>query len=106
VTGVKLDLRFVHDLTTGVSQDNALAQGLSGLVKGLHLTGIAEGIETQIQAEILRAQGWEYGQGYYFGRPGPIPVTSRFTGVTSIDGDDYLGIVKHESADLELPRST
>jgi diguanylate cyclase (GGDEF)-like protein/PAS domain S-box-containing protein len=70
VTGVKLDLRFVHDLTTGDSQDNALAQGLSGLVKGLHLTGIAEGIETQTQAEILLAQGWECGQGYYFGRPG------------------------------------
>jgi diguanylate cyclase (GGDEF)-like protein/PAS domain S-box-containing protein len=81
VTGVKLDLRFVHDLTTGDSQDNALAQGLSGLVKGLHLTGIAEGIETQTQAEILRAQGWECGQGYYFGRPAPTPVTSRFTGV-------------------------
>ena len=87
VTGVKLDLRFVHDLTTGDSQDNALAQGLSGLVKGLHLTGIAEGIETQTQAEILRAQGWECGQGYYFGRPAPMPVTSRFTGV-NIEVDD------------------
>jgi diguanylate cyclase (GGDEF)-like protein/PAS domain S-box-containing protein len=87
VTGVKLDLRFVHDLTTGDSQDNALAQGLSGLVKGLHLTGIAEGIETQTQAEILRAQGWECGQGYYFGRPAPMPVTSRFTEV-NIEVDD------------------
>jgi EAL domain-containing protein (putative c-di-GMP-specific phosphodiesterase class I) len=72
----------------------ALAQGLSGLVKGLHLTGIAEGIETQTQAEILRAQGWQCGQGYYFGRPGPMPVTSRFTGVNiDVDGDDFLGIV-------------
>src|SRR5450756_820573 len=34
VTGVKLDLRFVHDLTTGDSQANALAHGLSGLVNG------------------------------------------------------------------------
>ena len=75
VTGVKLDLRFVHDLTTGDSQANALASGLSGLVKGMHLTGIAEGIETQMQADILRAQGWECGQGYYFGRPAALPVT-------------------------------
>ena len=79
VTGVKLDLRFVHDLTTGDSHDNALAQGLSGLLKGLHLTGIAEGIETQTQAETLLAQGWECGQGYYFGSPGPMPVTNRLT---------------------------
>jgi len=74
VTGVKLDLRFVHDLTTGDSQANALAQGLSGLVNGMHLTSIAEGIETQMQADILRAQGWLCGQGYYFARPGAMPV--------------------------------
>ncbi|NMM22665.1 MAG: EAL domain-containing protein [Phycicoccus sp.] len=75
VTGVKLDLRFVHDLTTWDSQANALAGGLNGLVKGMGLTGIAEGIETQMQADILRAQGWECGQGYYFGKPAATPVT-------------------------------
>ena len=75
VTGVKLDLRFVHDLTAGDSQANALTQGLCGLVEGMHLIGIAEGIETQMQADILRAQGWECGQGYYFGRPAALPVT-------------------------------
>jgi diguanylate cyclase (GGDEF)-like protein/PAS domain S-box-containing protein len=78
VTGVKLDLRFVQDLTTGDSPANALAQGVSGLVNGMHLTGIAEGIETQLQADILRAQGWECGQGYYFGRPAAMPVTDLF----------------------------
>ncbi|NYI41345.1 putative bifunctional diguanylate cyclase/phosphodiesterase [Demequina lutea] len=75
VTGVKLDLRFVHDLTAGNSQANALAEGVNGLVKGMHLTGIAEGIETQMQADILRDQGWEHGQGYYFGKPTTTPVT-------------------------------
>jgi EAL domain-containing protein (putative c-di-GMP-specific phosphodiesterase class I) len=75
VTGVKLDLRFVHDLTTADSQANAMTEGMSGLVKGTHLLGIAEGIETQMQADILRAQGWEYGQGFYFGKPAALPVT-------------------------------
>jgi diguanylate cyclase (GGDEF)-like protein/PAS domain S-box-containing protein len=79
VTGVKLDLRFVHDLTTVDSQANALAQGLSGLVTGMHLTGIAEGVETQLQANILHEQGWECGQGYYFGRPAALPVTEAST---------------------------
>jgi diguanylate cyclase (GGDEF)-like protein/PAS domain S-box-containing protein len=74
VTGVKLDLRFVHDLTAGDSQANALARGVSGLVEGMHLTGIAEGIETDLQADILRAQGWQCGQGYYFAKPGAMPV--------------------------------
>jgi len=75
VTGVKLDLRFVHDLTIGDSRANALAQGLSGLVNGMELTGIAEGIETKMQADILLAQGWQCGQGYYFGRPTALPAT-------------------------------
>jgi diguanylate cyclase (GGDEF)-like protein/PAS domain S-box-containing protein len=79
VTGVKLDLRFVHDLTSGKSQANALAHGLSGLVNGMHLTGIAEGIETEMQARILRAQGWNCGQGYYYGRPADVPAVDIFT---------------------------
>jgi diguanylate cyclase (GGDEF)-like protein/PAS domain S-box-containing protein len=87
VTGVKLDLRFVHDLTSGDSQDNALAQGLIGLVKGLHMTGIAEGIETRAQAEILRAQGWQCGQGYYFGSPDAMPPASRLIGPRSRSAD-------------------
>ena len=74
VTGVKLDLRFVHDLTTGDSQANALSRGVSGLVEGMKLLGIAEGIETSTQTDLLRAQGWEYGQGYHFGRPAPVPA--------------------------------
>jgi diguanylate cyclase (GGDEF)-like protein/PAS domain S-box-containing protein len=74
VTGVKLDLRFVQDLTNGDSQANALARGLGGLVNGMQLTGIAEGIETKMQAGILLAQGWQCGQGYYFGKPAAIPL--------------------------------
>jgi len=79
VTGVKLDLRFVHDLTTAHSQANALAHGLSGLVNGMHLTGIAEGIENKMQADILLAQGWQCGQGHYYGKPATMPVTESFT---------------------------
>ncbi|WP_241994556.1 PAS domain S-box protein [Cryobacterium sp. TMT2-10] len=75
VTGVKLYPRFVQDLTSGESQADALAQGLSGLVNGMHLTGIADGIETELQADILRAQGWECGQGCYFGKPAATPMT-------------------------------
>jgi EAL domain-containing protein (putative c-di-GMP-specific phosphodiesterase class I) len=81
VTGVKLDLRFVHDLTSVDSQANALAQGLSGLVFGMHLTGIAEGVETKMQADILLEQGWQCGQGYYFGRPAPLPVSGALVSV-------------------------
>jgi len=84
VTGVKLDLRFVHDLTAGDSRANALAQGVSGLVRGLQLTGIAEGVETKMQADILRAQGWACAQGYYYARAAAEPATECFTDANNL----------------------
>lgn len=73
VTGLKLDRSFVNDLTDADSPANALAAGLAGLVSGLNLVGIAEGVETEDQAATLVAQGWHLGQGYLFGKPGPMP---------------------------------
>jgi EAL domain-containing protein (putative c-di-GMP-specific phosphodiesterase class I) len=53
VSGVKLDLSFVRDLVSGKSQAKALTQVRRVLVNGMHLTGIAEGIETAVQAAPL-----------------------------------------------------
>jgi EAL domain-containing protein (putative c-di-GMP-specific phosphodiesterase class I) len=73
VTGLKLDRSFVADLTPDESAANALSRGLASLASSLQLEGVAEGIETAEQAEILRAHGWPFGQGYHFGRPQPDP---------------------------------
>jgi len=74
VTGLKLDRRFVTALTPHEdSPANALAAGLSGLASGLGLVGVAEGVETEEQAHVLRAQGWSHGQGWLYGRPSPLP---------------------------------
>ncbi|MFN8034305.1 MAG: EAL domain-containing protein, partial [Mycobacterium sp.] len=67
------DASFVRDLTAHASASNALSEGLAGLAEGLDLMSVAEGIETQEQADLIRAQGWTHGQGYFFGRPGPLP---------------------------------
>lgn len=72
VTGLKLDRTFVANLTTEDSQANALTAGVRGLAKGLDVAGIAEGVETSEQRSVLLSQGWEYGQGYMFGRAGPL----------------------------------
>jgi diguanylate cyclase (GGDEF)-like protein/PAS domain S-box-containing protein len=74
VTGLKLDRSFVSALTADDSQANALSSGLAALARSLHLHGVAEGVETEEQAEILRLHGWPLGQGYLFGRPEPDPI--------------------------------
>jgi diguanylate cyclase (GGDEF)-like protein/PAS domain S-box-containing protein len=74
VTGLKLDRSFVSDLTADDSPANALSRGLASLASSLHLDGVAEGVETAEQADILREHGWPHGQGYWFGRPESEPV--------------------------------
>ena len=81
ITGLKLDASFVRDLADAGPPAAALTAGLAGLVAGLQLVGIAEGVETSEQAQVLLDQGWVHGQGYLFGRPQPQP-----TGPTVVTG--------------------
>jgi EAL domain-containing protein (putative c-di-GMP-specific phosphodiesterase class I)/DNA-binding response OmpR family regulator len=70
-TFAKLDISLVR----GIDADElrqALAAGLVyfALSSGCHL--IAEGVETEDEASVLRRLGVEFAQGYLFGRPEPI----------------------------------
>ncbi len=51
--------------------ESALIQAVIQVASALSLQTIAEGIETEAQAEALAALGCEYGQGYLLGRPQP-----------------------------------
>ncbi len=74
VTGLKLDASFVADLSEDDDAANALSTGLAGLVNGLHLMGIAEGVESEGQHRVLLRQGWSQAQGYLYARPSPQPT--------------------------------
>lgn len=66
VSGVKLDMSFV----AGIPEDPAgarVSRALGALARELGLATIAEGIETEAQAQFLSACGWRYGQGWLFG---------------------------------------
>jgi EAL domain-containing protein (putative c-di-GMP-specific phosphodiesterase class I) len=65
---IKIDRSFVQRLT---NQKNAsqIVQTIISLCRELDLEVVAEGIETEIQAEILRLLGCHFGQGYCFSYP-------------------------------------
>jgi len=71
ISGLKLDRTFTAGLDQGDQKSLGLAHGLAGLARGLGLQTTAEGVETEEQAATLLSLGWEYGQGWLFGRPMP-----------------------------------
>ncbi len=70
VNVLKIDRSFVD----GVHQDPQAASIVTAfleLAKGLGMTTLAEGIETEGELAFLRARGCELGQGYLFAKPVP-----------------------------------
>jgi EAL domain-containing protein (putative c-di-GMP-specific phosphodiesterase class I) len=70
---IKLDLRLVQENPTPAIAAIVHAVNAESERSGAVL--LAEGIETESQREVARALGARYGQGWLFGRPGPLPQT-------------------------------
>lgn len=47
--------------------------------RGMDLSPLCEGVETEEQYEFLKEIGVEYAQGYYFGKPMPMEESRAFT---------------------------
>jgi len=70
---LKIDRSFVSRMETD-SSSGAVVSTIVGLSRALGVNTIAEGVETENQATLLRAAGCQVVQGYLFGRPAPLAV--------------------------------
>ncbi len=64
---VKIDRAFVSKITDDRSTEH-IVKAILTMCYGLDLLAVAEGIETEEQADMLREMGCAYGQGYLFGK--------------------------------------
>ncbi|MEO7664899.1 MAG: EAL domain-containing protein, partial [Candidatus Limnocylindrales bacterium] len=80
---LKIDRSFVAGLGLR-REDDAIVRAALEFARALDLEAIAEGIETEDQAERLLALGCTLGQGFLFARPMPEPAVAEMlrTGLT------------------------
>jgi EAL domain-containing protein (putative c-di-GMP-specific phosphodiesterase class I) len=68
---LKIDIDFVRDLTRS-DQDVAVVKAIVALAADFGQRTIAEGVEDEPTAQVLRNLGVDLAQGYLFGRPRPV----------------------------------
>ncbi|MES2355338.1 MAG: EAL domain-containing protein [Pseudomonadota bacterium] len=77
---LKIDKSFVRDLTENAS-DRAIAESIVNLGHNLGLKVVAEGVESEAQAAILRTLGCDQMQGFLIGHPAPSESLQWISGV-------------------------
>jgi len=65
---IKIDAHFISMLAADAKQASLVAAMVS-MAKALGLSSVAEGVETEAQANMLRAMGCDFAQGYFFSKP-------------------------------------
>ena len=68
VDTLKIDRSFISMRDAGDLDDLAIVRAIIGLGQSLGISTVAEGVETLDQANLLRREGCDVGQGYLFGR--------------------------------------
>ena len=67
---VKIDQSFIRDVTNSVD-GASLTRSIIAMAESLHMTTVAEGVETEGQLGFLNTNHCDAMQGYYFSRPLP-----------------------------------
>lgn len=68
---LKIDRSFIADIASAAGDDSATAvvRAILSMARSLGLCVVAEGVENELQRDFLVANGCNFMQGYFFGRP-------------------------------------
>ncbi|MDG4766657.1 EAL domain-containing protein [Solwaraspora sp. WMMD406] len=91
VTGVKVDRAFVAGLGSS-AKDEEIVRAVVAMSSALHLTVVAEGVETTLQQGVLAVLGVVFGQGRLWGEPvGPVEFAKRWSDPYGDQGQERAG---------------
>ena len=108
---LKIDRSFVKDVSTDPASAT-VARAIIGLAHNLHMTVIAEGVETEAQLRFLRKLGCDEIQGFLFSRPLPAQQFEAMLSAGKViafgdqDASSTLLLVDDEAAILSALKRT
>ena len=70
---LKIDKSFIDGVLEGDKSLHIVRSAID-LARTLRMSTVGEGVEDQATADALREMGCQYGQGYFFARPMPVPA--------------------------------
>jgi diguanylate cyclase (GGDEF)-like protein len=73
---IKIDRSFVTDIASQ-SDQVAIIQAVLSIARALGMSVTAEGVETAIQKDFLKALGCDSAQGFFFGKPVPFEQLAK-----------------------------
>ena len=68
---VKFDISLIRNIDKASDERRRMLETLVRMVRDLEICALAEGIETEEEAEVCTSLGFDLAQGYFFGRPSP-----------------------------------
>jgi diguanylate cyclase (GGDEF)-like protein/PAS domain S-box-containing protein len=71
---VKIDGEFIRNLPRSPA-DQLIVKAVAEMAHGFGAKVVAEFVDGEDTVELLREFGVEFGQGYFLGRPGPLPLS-------------------------------
>jgi EAL domain-containing protein (putative c-di-GMP-specific phosphodiesterase class I) len=71
---VKFDISLIRQLDKADAHRVKMIETLVRMVRDLDIVALAEGIETEAEAQACHQLGFDLAQGFYFGRPAPASL--------------------------------
>jgi EAL domain-containing protein (putative c-di-GMP-specific phosphodiesterase class I) len=66
---LKFDLKLVHNIHHATQERQRMLASLVQMVRELGIFALAEGVETQEEHQVCQQMGFQFAQGFFFGRP-------------------------------------
>ena len=69
---LKFDICLVRDIHNGSEQRRGMLETLVRMAHDLGVAVLAEGIECEAEGQVCHRLGFDYAQGYHYGRPAAL----------------------------------